>query len=196
MTTADWRLVLCAAVIVPLSSCEKPAVTSPSAADPILGTYTLTLSAGSECTAVPEVARHRTYTARITGIPQRYVVTLSDATFATDSRSPGYCNERSGLGCNQFTAIASPDGAELHFQLVHNSERLDNEFGGYGGTIVELIGPDARLEVYGRGSGRVDALSIAATVSGNLWYCSPIDGCDVWERSCQTTNLQLSFTRR
>lgn len=201
MATIRRQSVLFVALIVPLSACEKPRITSASPPDPILGTYTLTLSAGAECGSIPALARNRTYTARIDGTPQRYVVTLSDAIFARDIQLSerswlAYCNESSGLGCNQFTAVASPDGSEMDFQLVHNSERLDHEFGGHGGTIVELITPDTRLEVYGRGRGRVDGQRIEASVTGFLWYCSPIEGCDVWANSCETSNLQLSFTRR
>ena len=200
MMTVGRRVVLCGTLIVPLLSCEKPQVTSASPMDPVLGTYTLTLSAG-ECTAIPESARSRTYTAAITGTAQGYIVTLSGATFARDIQLGErawnlYCNQASGLGCHQFTAVGSPDGSELDFQLVHNSERLDNEFGGHGGTIVELITPDTRLEVYGRGRGRFDGNSIEAMLEGFMWYCSPIEGCDVWAKSCQTSNLRLSFTRR
>jgi hypothetical protein len=198
------RVAVSLTVVVSLSACEKSRITSPSAAapsDPVHGTYTLTVSAGDECGAIPAAARNRSYTATINGTPQRYVVTLSGASFARDiqlsERSWSlYCNDASGLGCNQFTAVGSPDGSELEFQLVHNSERLDNEFGGHGGTIVELITPDTRLEVYGRGRGRFERDSIEASLTGFMWYCSPIEGCDVWARSCETSNLQLSFTRR
>ena len=195
------RSVLSLVLVTPLLSCEQARITSATPRDPVPGTYTLTLSAGAECASIPVTARNRTYAATIDGTPQHYVVTLSGATFASDVQLSErawnlYCNQASGLGCNQFTAVGSADGSELEFQLIHNSERLDNEFGGHGGTIVELLAPDARLEVYGRGRGTFERGSIEATLAGFVWYCSPIEGCDVWARSCETSNLQLSFSRR
>jgi hypothetical protein len=200
------RHVLGLTLIVSVSSaCEKSSrATAPSPTDSIVAAYTLTLSADSECAQIPEAARNRTYSAKIdsTG-PQKYLVTLSDATFVTDVQ----LSERSfrtpcggpvygpGLGCNQF--LAMQEGDQIEFQLVPNSQRLDHEFAGMGGTIGELIASDTLLEVHGTGRGRVDAQAIQATLDGFLWYCSPLraDGsCSLGIR-CDT-NVRLTFTRK
>ena len=59
--------------------------TASSSRDPVVGRYTLTVTAGSTCTQFPEIVRRRTYTANIASRgADNYVATLSDALFLTD----------------------------------------------------------------------------------------------------------------
>jgi hypothetical protein len=156
---------------------------------------------------IPEPALTRTYSAKIdSDVRFGYLITLSDATFATDVQ----LSERSfrvecggpvfgsGLGCNQL--VAGRDGDEIEFQLIHNSERMNDEFGGAGGTIVELIDPHTRLDIGGRGRGRFDGRTIQATLTGHLFYCSPLRGdgssCAFAGIHCETADLRLTFTRK
>src|SRR5262249_4009863 len=84
-----------------------------SSTDPIVGQYALTLRVGSECTALPDMARNRNYTATIdSGSAGSNVVTLSDAVFMRDAicGPPGVCN--------QF--FATREGEEVRFLLSSN----------------------------------------------------------------------------
>jgi hypothetical protein len=176
------------------SACEKAPPTSSSPIDPIVGAYTLTLTAASECATIPEAVRHRTYAARIDG-NERYVVTLSGAVFLTEERSPdgiGPCRAFSELGCNQFRV--SRHGEEIEVQMIPDYQRLDDEFGGWGGSIVEQTAPGAFLGVSGTGRGRLDGETMVVTLAGRLWY-SPAE--PVFRHvDCSTTDLHLAFTRR
>jgi hypothetical protein len=60
-----------------------------------------------------------------------------------------HCGASAGLGCNQVTA--SREGDLLRFHLIPNCQRLNNEFAGNGGSIVELIPPaDNQLGIRAR----------------------------------------------
>ena len=200
--TIRRRVLPLALIAVGLGACESQPM-SPTPTDSIVGRYALSLTAGSECASIPARARNRTYSAKIERYASEgYLVTLSDATFVTDVqlsersfRTP--CGALSSvLGCNQF--LLSRDGPEIEFQLIPNSQRFDNEFGGAGGTIVEQTAPDTVLMIHGTGRGRLEGGTIEATLQGGLWSCSPVrgDGYCAASVTCDTNNLRLVFTRK
>jgi hypothetical protein len=175
--------------------------TSPTPVDLFSGPYSLTVTAGAECTGLPEVLRTRSYLASIEPRgADSYVVTLSGASFLADEQIGErafrlHCSSSYGLDCNQFTA--SHDNDRLRLRLAPNSERFDDEFAGSGGSIVELIPPDnSRLGISGTGLGRLDATTIQASIDGQMWSCpakyrSP-DECS----GCGGATIAMTFTRR
>jgi hypothetical protein len=58
-------------------------ISSQSGPDPT-GSYTLQVTVWDECSALPEIARDRTYSAVITAEDDHYTVVLSDADFFQD----------------------------------------------------------------------------------------------------------------
>ena len=170
--------------------------------DPLVGHYSLTVTAGPACRTLPEIARSRTYTASIESRgADNYVVTLTDGTFLADEQIGertfiSHCSSSYGLGCNQFTA--SREGDQVRFRMAPNNERFDDEFAGNGGSVVELIPPDNnRLGIQGTGLGRLDGTSIEASVDGRVWYCpARYSSFDEECASCDHANLAMTFTRR
>ena len=177
--------------------------TTPTAVDPAVGRYTLTVTVGSTCAALPDSVRARTYTASIEARgADNYIVTLGGARFLADEQiGPRtfriHCGAADGLDCNQFTA--SREGNRLRFRLIPNYQRLDDEFTGLGGSIVELIPPDdGQLAIEGTGLGRLDGTSIQASIDGRVSYCprtfsSFSEDCAVCEHAADVT---LTFTRQ
>lgn len=166
-----------------------PPAQPPPAQDALTGSYTLSLSAGPECAAIPEIARNRTYLANIaaTGV-NSYIVTLSDSLLLRicDSNAvPGLCS-------NQFPMLRDGDG--LRFQLEDEGDDSS-----HGGEIIEQIPPGTWLNVSGSGPGQIDHSGIHATLNGNLWYCPTVMAypfpCSA-HIFCTTSNLQLTLTRR
>jgi hypothetical protein len=183
-----------------LSACESsPQVTRPTpSTDPVVGLYTLTVRADSDCAVIPEVARHRNYTARFdsTGA-NRYVVTVSDATFLTNvqlsERSfQANCILLGNLGCNQFTASYDGDVVRIHM-IADHPDGFDN-----GGQITEQIAPGIWLVVWGSGPGRLSGSRIEASLEGGLryWPESASAFSPVGSVSCNTSNLRLTFARK
>lgn len=138
--------------------------------------------------------------ASIHGGPDDYVVTLSGATFLADEHTGErtfILNCGGPLGCNQFTA--SRESGQLRFRLASNDERVDDEFAGYGGMIVELIPPENnRLGIQGAGLSRLDATTIQASIVGRVWFCHPPPYSDFYNECaiCNSANVALTFTRR
>jgi hypothetical protein len=180
---------------------QPKTLATPTPVDPAVGRYALTVTLGA-CPALPDIVRARTYTATIESRgPDRYVVTLSDAAFLEDERiGPAafriHCGASTGLGCHQFTA--SRDGDQLRFDLLPNCKRLNDEFAGNGGSIVELISPaDSRLGIEGSGPGRLDGTTIQASIDGKVWFCpATISNFSEECTACENTNVAMTFTRR
>lgn len=175
--------------------------TTPTSADGVLGQYSLAVTTGSTCPTLPDIVRSRTYTASIDSRrPDDYVVTLSDARFLADEQIGErafilHCSSHYGLSCNQFTA--SREGDQLRFRLAPNSERFDDEFAGYGGSIVELISLDnSRLEIDGTGLGRLDGTTIQASIDARVSYCSAKYFSTEECANCDTANVAMTFSRR
>jgi hypothetical protein len=154
-----------------------------SSTDRIVGQYGLTLSVGSECAAVPEFARDRSYTATInSSTTGGYVITLSDAFFLQDP----ICGA-SGV-CNEFVATREADA--MGFQATSKDDESD------AGEIWELIPPGMWLQVRGSAVGQIQGSRIDASLDGGLWYCP---GQAIPCRSfvaCHSSNMKLVFTRR
>lgn len=170
-------------------SVVAPPPAPPPAQDALTGPYTLRLSAGPECAAIPEIARNRTYSANIAATgADSYMVTLSDAVLLRICDSSAV----SGLCSNEFRM--SRDGDGLRFQLLDEGDDSS-----HGGNIVEQIPPGTWLDVDGSGPGRIDDSGIHATLNGGLWYCPVVMAypfpCSA-HVFCNTSNLQLTFTRR
>jgi hypothetical protein len=146
-----------------------PTPPEPSApTDSIVGRYKLDLTVGSECGAVPDAARSRTYTATIDSTGgTNYVVTLSDASFLS---GPICTAAPSRLGCHQFQA--SRAGDLLRFDLINENDD------GHGGHIVEQIPPGTWIELTGSGTGRMQGQdgTITASGSASVWYCPTVSG--------------------
>jgi hypothetical protein len=179
---------------------ERRTPATPNPVDPAVGRHTLTVTADSTCTTLPDIVRARTYTATIESRdPDNYIVTLSDAKFLADQQTgPGafqiHCGASYGLGCNQFTA--SREGNQLHFRLLPNYERLNDEFAGHGGSIIELIPPaDHQFGIEGMGLGRLDRTTIQASIDGRVWYC-PATFSNFSEECTVCENAAMMFTRR
>lgn len=174
---------------------------APTRVDPALGRYALTVTVDSTCNALPDIVRTRTYTSAIESRgPDDYIVTLSDAKFLADQQlGPAtfqiHCGY--GLGCNQFTA--SREGNQLNFRLIPNYQRLNDEFAGGGGSIIELIPPaDHHLGIEGTGLGRLDGTTIQAAIDGRVWFCPATfsnfsEECSACENAADVT---MTFTRR
>jgi hypothetical protein len=177
--------------------------TTPTPVDPFAGRYALTVTVGSTCAALPDIVRARTYAATVESrVADNYSVTLSGAKFLADEQiGPAtfriHCSAADGLDCNQFTA--SREGDQLRFRLIPNYIRLNNEFSGLGGSIVELIPPDDhQLGIEGTGLGRLNGNTIQASIDGRVWYCpatfsNSSEECAVCENAA---NVAMTFTRR
>lgn len=180
---------------------QPRAPTTSTPVDLLIGPYSLTVTAGSACTTLPEVFRSRTYMASIESRgADSYVVALSHAKFLADEQIGErafilHCSSAYGLDCNQFTA--SREGDRLRFRLAPNSERFDDEFAGYGGMIVELIPPDNnRLGISGTGLGRLDGTTIQASIDGRMWNCpAKYSSFDKECARCDNANVAMTFTR-
>jgi hypothetical protein len=170
-------------------SVVAPPPAAPPPQDALTGPYTLRLSAGPECVAIPDIARNRTYSASIAATgADSYLVTLSDAFLLRICDSSAV----SGLCSNQFHL--SRDGNGLRFQLEDEGDDSS-----HGGNIVEQIPPGTWLDVSGSGPGRIDDSGIDATLNGAVWYCPAVMAypfpCSAYV-FCKTSNLELTFTRR
>ena len=176
-----------------LVSCDRtrPSPTAASPPEALIGRFTLTLTAGAECSAIPEAAKTRRYLASLDATGDgRYVVTLSDATFLTGPICTAGSARFAGVGCHQF--FASRQGEVVQFDLANNNDEA------HGGHIVEQLSSGTWLEIIGNGTGRLQGSTIAATGMASLWYCPsarsyPFPCFDFVGCS---SDLQLTFTRR
>src|SRR5262245_14406689 len=98
------------APITPPTVQETPPPAEPNpTADPLVGSYRVTVTIGSNCSVVPEVARRFDYTASIEHRTSAdYLVTLGDGRFLDGLICKAGSGRIAELGCNQF--LASRDG--------------------------------------------------------------------------------------
>jgi hypothetical protein len=176
---------------------ERPPSVSPGPPSPVpppnsggnvnaaSGLYGLTLTIGSQCTAVPEAEKIRRYTARLDDDgPGRYVVTLSDATFLT-----GLVCTLSGLGCHQFRVVEEAE--TIRFSLGNNDDW-------HGGYITEQTKSGTWLAITGDAIGARHASSIQASGRTDSWYCATPSG---YPYPCSaiafcTSDLRRVFTKK
>jgi hypothetical protein len=164
----------------------------PSDTDPLTGAYALSLTMdelGSECDQVPDVVRHRTYSATINSTGgDNYVVSLSGSVFLSGlicTLAPAH------LGCDQFPA--SRTGDTLYFNLINENDE------GHGGHIVEQVPQAGWIEVIGRLTAASDGRKITGKGSGSLWYCSSSGGYPFPCRSyvgCAVNDMRMAFAPR
>jgi len=179
--------------VPPAASAPPSGLLNPS--HPLAGRYTLTLDIGSQCAALPEAEKTRTYSAAIDYASDgRYVVTLGNATFLTGPICTSGSRHFSGIGCNQFFASEAIDTINLF--LENNNDEA------HGGHIVEQLSSGTWMEVIGSASGRISSYplsSVEASGTGTVWYCRTPSGypfpCSS-VASCGSTDLRLTLTRR
>ena len=177
----------------PVGFAPSPAPGGPASNTyPLSGVYDLTLTLGSDCSAVPEPERTRAYTASISYTSGgRYVVTLGSGRFLTGPICTGGGGMFAGVGCDQF--FASEDIDMANFFLENNNAEA------HGGHIVEQLANGEWIEVIGNATGPYNLRSGRASGTGFAWSCPraasypfPCPG----SQSCQTSDLRLSLVRR
>lgn len=206
---SNLRLFYALAVVVTVTGCDTappttprptPGVSNPIPPVPpqpvpepgppgesITGVYQLDLSFGEGCAALPDAARHRTYTATIETVGARSVVTLTGGTFLDG----GICTAApSKLGCHQF--LASRTGDQVRLDLVNENDD------GHGGHIVEQVPPSTWIEVIGTATGDIKDGNITATGTASVWYCRGNAG---YPFPCATyggceSDLRMTLTRK
>ena len=151
----------------------------------LAGTYTLSLEIGGEC-AIAEFAKKRTYTATVTPAGRRFLVTLTDAVFATPCGSNSLAP---GLGCNQFMI----EGTDSGFRL----SMIELDWGD-GAHIQERLQDGSWLYVAGWGSGRTEGSALEVVATADTFHCrgsSPTltESCRAGGTYCRTDDLRLRF---
>lgn len=144
----------------------------------IAGVYTLTLTAGSGCTNLPEETRTRTYSATI--VPGhragRFIGSLSDAGIVFSTYSP------------YFEIGVAGDFASMSVRLV---ERLgETTFLAIDGGAAASVGPSgitAPFNAY-----FLHCPTQPAWSAGEYWWC----GADVQGVECNSSNHQLTLVPR
>jgi hypothetical protein len=168
-----------------------PTIPPTSAADPLVGRYTLEIvvaRSGQRCEMVPEHVRRRIYTADIHPFRDYYAVKLYEATFLRDSTHVGYgCVDsrlETGGVCHQFIMKRDGDGA-----VSVNMTPLDE----WRGSEIWEIQDGRLIALHGDGTGSIDAGLIVASGSGGLWYGNGLPATDV---SGCNPDIAWTFTRR
>ena len=168
----------------------------PNPNSPFDGAFTLTLQIGPSCSALPDAERTRVYDASIGQVPNRpdlpQVVTLSGAHFLSGPICTLASGRYAGIGCNQF--LGSEDGEWMGFFLENNNDEA------HGAHIVEQTASGGWVEITGSANGTISSYSsmdVAGT--GTVWYCPTASSypfpCSQF-KSCQSTDLHLSFRRK
>ena len=172
-------------------SLPAPTIPPTSAQDPLVGRYTLAIvvaRSGLRCEMVPEDVRRRIYTADIHPFRDYYAVKLYDATFLRNSTRVGYgcVDSRLEMGgvCHQFIMKRDGDGA-----VSVNMTSLDE----WRGSEIWDIQDGRLIQLYGDGTGSIDAGAIVASGSGGLWYGNGLPATDF--SGCQP-DIAWTFTRR
>jgi hypothetical protein len=144
----------------------------------IAGVYTLTLTADSACTNLPDEARTRTYTATI--VPgyrsTTFVGRLSDARIVSSLFSPYFEIGIAGDFANMSVGIVEQLGETTYLAIE--------------GGVAASVGPSgitAPFNAY-----FLHCPSEPAWSAGEYWWC----GADVQGDECASSNNQLTLVRR
>jgi hypothetical protein len=149
--------------------------------------YTLTMTADSACTSLPNEARMRTYTATIVPIPgsrTQFRATFSDARFfSTYNR-----------------ALIATAGNFASFSICISDPSQSYCFPG----IVEQLRETTYVAIEGGAEGLWDAAGLTARFDGSFQYCPAETGltgnqyeCLAGARvQCESHNHQLTLVRR
>jgi hypothetical protein len=134
----------------------------------LAGDYTLTLSLGTGCAAIPAAERTRTYSAHIappaaTGDRGSSLVTLGGATFLAGPVCTAGSGRYAGIGCHQFFEAESAERAK--FSVNDDGEA-------HGGHIVEHLPSGSWIEIAGEASGVRNASGMQATGTSQVSYCA------------------------
>ena len=184
---------------IALASCDGTRLTptAPSPAEALIGRFLLTLTAGADCAAIPDAAKTRRYLASIdvTG-DEKYVVTLSDATFLTGPICTAGSARFAGVGCHQFFASRQDD--VVQFDLANNN---DEAHGGHIveqlslGTWLEIIGsghrPASRVNDCGNGNGQPVVLPLSQVLPISVFRL-----CELFQRPAADIHAAVSRMRR
>lgn len=164
----------------------------PADNDQVVGSYTLSIDARSNCSALPQAAVVRNYSATISWRGgSNYLVTLDTGTFLNGLICTWGGGELDGIGCGQF--LATRNGDAFQFDLVNNNDNA------HGGHIVEQLEDGTWIELIGTSTGHLRETTIEARGSGSIWYCPTSRGYPFpcWEFvSCKPDDLKLTFTRK
>jgi len=169
-----------------------PTVPPVSAADPLVGRYSLEIvvgQSGPRCEMVPEHVRRRTYTADIHPFRDYYSVKAYDATFLRNGTRVGYgcADSRLEMGgvCHQFIMTRDSDGS-----VSVDMTPLDE----WRGSEMWEIQDGRLIALHGGGKGSIDSARIVASGRGGLWYGNGLPATDA--SSCGPGHIAWTFTRR
>jgi hypothetical protein len=171
----------------PLSIYIVLALSTPSVN--IAGDYTLTLTADTACSGLPDAARSRTYTVSMTSMlntPEHYRAVLGGATFISSE-------------AGQF--LVDVAGTYAHFRFGDawgegDGSKGDNSY------IVEELAPSTYLGISGSAGLTVNGrTTISGSFSGGVQYCvnpTIVDyRCPVGPSVvCNSTNHRMLLVRR
>jgi hypothetical protein len=148
----------------------------------ITGDYTLTLLADSTCTALPDVARKRTYNVAIapnprSPLPLLHEGILSGATFYRSN--------------------------DFHFNIGVSGSTARFVIGEYGRGFTEELG-SSTVEIWGQVDPSMDGSSSSGSFPGAFTYCDGLPStnwgtywsCPVRPAYCEASNHQFTLTRR
>jgi hypothetical protein len=150
----------------------------------VAGNYTLTISADSACTALPDDARTRSYLARVT----------AGSEFGRDSFSG---------------TVTGGQFAGNRFWIGVFGDYVTISTAGEGPSLVEQVGPNRYLAFYGDDSvsvGARDISTISAPFKGSIEYCELKSALGQYydcspalaavREECTSNNNQLTLARR
>ena len=174
----------------PLSIYIVLALSTPSVN--IAGDYTLTLTADTACSGLPDAARSRTYTVSMTSMPntpENYRAVLGGATFLSSE-------------AGQFDVDVA--GTYAHFRF---GDPWDDGDGAKraGSYIVEEVAPSTYLGIAGSaGLTANGGTTISGSFSGTVQYCVNPNPAAIGNYQCpvgqivvcNSTNHQMLFVRR
>jgi hypothetical protein len=156
---------------------------------PVVGNYTLTISADSTCAALPDEERTRTYAATVTAV--------------SNSRTPANTRFDGAVTGGQFVPFANIFFVGVFGDYVAISTE------GEGPSIVEQVGPNRYVAFYGGASvsvGPAGISTISAPFKGSIEYCELKSAIGQYydcspalaavHEECTSNNGQLTLTRR
>jgi hypothetical protein len=174
----------------PLSIYIVLALSTPSVS--MAGDYTLTLTADTACSGLPDAARSRTYTVSMTSLPntpENYRAFLSGATFLSSA-------------AGHFDVDVA--GTYAHFRF---GDPWDDGDGAKreGSYIIEEVAPSTYLGIGGSAGLTVNGgTTISGSFSGGVQYCVNPNPADIVNYQCpigqpvvcNSTNHRMLLVRR
>ena len=142
------------------------------------GSYTLTFTADSACSAIPGYARRRTYETAVSSSGGTILVALAGGGYG-GTASGGYFNNVLYAGVFEDTLV------------LHMSDP----------PVLERFAQGSHLMIAGQARGSIGQLPATVPISGSFVYCAESTpggepGCAVTAARCESSKHQLSITRR